>query len=101
VQARKRTNRSTHSSALSPVYCTFSSAISGAKKILSSCQVFPRGYTIISCPMCGRYMFDIETLTKTIEKRLSVLKKQYKDAGRRLEDIGGITVAVMGCNVTN
>jgi len=77
----------------------FSTAVSEAKKILSSCQVYPRGYTIISCPMCGRCMLDIETLTKTIEKRLAALEKHYFDSGRRLEDIGGITVAVMGCIV--
>jgi 4-hydroxy-3-methylbut-2-en-1-yl diphosphate synthase IspG/GcpE len=74
-------------------------AVSEVKMVLSSCQVSPRGYTIISCPMCGRCMLDIETLTRAIEKRLAALEKHYFDAGRRLEDIGGITVAVMGCIV--
>jgi len=76
-----------------------SPAINEAKNILSTCQVIPAAYTIISCPMCGRCALDIESLTHSIEERLSLLETQYREEGMLLEDIGGITVAVMGCSV--
>jgi (E)-4-hydroxy-3-methylbut-2-enyl-diphosphate synthase len=44
-------------------------------------------------------MLDIEKMTKRISGKLKVLEEEYNQQGKRLEDVGGITVAVMGCNV--
>ena len=36
---------------------------------------------------------------KKIDARLKKMEKRYNEEGKRLEDTGGIIVAVMGCNV--
>ncbi len=70
-----------------------------AIKILGSCKLFPKGYTIISCPTCGRCRLDLLHITREIDKRMKTLEEQFNSEGKKLEDIGGISVAVMGCNV--
>ncbi len=70
-----------------------------AIKILGSCKLFPKGYTIISCPTCGRCRLDLLHITREIDNRMKTLEEQFNREGKKLEDIGGISVAVMGCNV--
>jgi len=70
-----------------------------AIKILGSCKLFPKGYTIISCPTCGRCRLDLLHITKEIDNKMKMLEEQFNRKGKKLEDIGGISVAVMGCNV--
>jgi len=70
-----------------------------AIKILGSCRLFPKGYTIISCPTCGRCRLDLLHITREIDNRMKNLEEQFNREGKKLEDIGGISVAVMGCNV--
>jgi hypothetical protein len=74
-------------------------AVELSKKILGSCRLFPRGYTIISCPTCGRCRLDLLKMTEEIDCKLRTLEKNYNQEGKKLEDVGGIAVAVMGCNV--
>jgi (E)-4-hydroxy-3-methylbut-2-enyl-diphosphate synthase len=74
-------------------------AVTLAKKVLGSCKLFPRGYTIISCPTCGRCRMDLLKMTVAIDRKLKALEERYNRQGKQLEDIGGIAVAVMGCNV--
>ena len=56
-------------------------------------------YRVISCPMCGRCTMNIEELATRIEKQINRLDKKLREKGIKMEDYGGITVAVMGCNV--
>ncbi len=70
-----------------------------AIKILGSCKLFPKGYTIISCPTCGRCRLNLLHITREIDNRMKTLEEQFNRKGKKLEDIGGISVAVMGCNV--
>jgi hypothetical protein len=70
-----------------------------ARKILGSCRLLPTGYTIISCPTCGRCRLDLLKMTGEIDRRLRLLSQKYEIEGKRLEQVGGIAVAVMGCNV--
>ncbi len=70
-----------------------------AKNILGSLKLFPQGYTIISCPVCGRCRMDLLPVAEKIDRGLKRLAAKYKQERRRLEDAGGIVVAVMGCNV--
>jgi len=70
-----------------------------ARNILGSCRLYPRAYTIISCPTCGRCRMDLQKMTEEIDHRLKALEKKYNQDGKNLEDVGGIAVAVMGCNV--
>lgn len=70
-----------------------------SKKILGSFRLFPVGYSIISCPTCGRCGMDLLHMTEEIDARLKKMEKRYNEEGKRLEDTGGIIVAVMGCNV--
>lgn len=69
------------------------------KNILGSLKLFPQGYTIISCPVCGRCQMDLLPIAEKIDRRLKKLAAKYKQENKRLEDAGGIVVAVMGCNV--
>ncbi len=48
------------------------------------------GPTIISCPTCGRCRIDIFSLVKEVEEKISGLPSAIT---------GGLTVAVMGCEV--
>lgn len=50
--------------------------VTGKKKLLTE---------VISCPSCGRTMFDIESITRQVKKRFSIYP--------------GLTLAVMGCIV--
>ncbi len=70
-----------------------------SKKILGSLRLFPVGYSIISCPTCGRCRMELLNMTEEIDRRLKELEKRYNEEEKRLEDTGGIIVAVMGCNV--
>ena len=75
------------------------SAVELIKKILGSFRLFPVGYSIISCPTCGRCRMELLNMTEEIDRRLKELEKRYNEEGKRLEDTGGIIIAVMGCNV--
>ncbi len=55
-------------------------------EILKALGLKERGFTIVSCPSCGRAEIDINRLAKEVEKRLSGLEVP-------------IHVAVMGCAV--
>ncbi len=74
-------------------------AVELVKKILGSFRLFPVGYSIISCPTCGRCRMELLNMTEEIDRRLKELEKRYNEEGKRLEDTGGIIIAVMGCNV--
>jgi hypothetical protein len=70
-----------------------------ARKALGPLGFFPTGITVISCPTCGRCGMDLVGMTGTIDRALKDLEREFAREGRRVEDTGGITVAVMGCNV--
>lgn len=74
-------------------------AIDLSKNILGSCRLYPKGFTIISCPTCGRCRLDLLRMTEEIDHKLRALEQKYAQQGKKLEDTGGIAVAVMGCNV--
>jgi len=78
---------------------TLAEMVDLVKKILGACRLFPTGYRIISCPTCGRCKMDLLKMTEEIDQKLRLLEKQYKAEGKELEKVGGVTVAVMGCNV--
>ena len=70
-----------------------------AKGTLSPLGRYPVGYTIISCPMCGRCEIDIPGMTEEVQQLMHSIETEYREKGMPLEKRGGITVAVMGCNV--
>jgi (E)-4-hydroxy-3-methylbut-2-enyl-diphosphate synthase len=74
-------------------------AVELSKRVLGSCRLFPTGYRIISCPTCGRCRMDLLKMTVQIDRKLKALVERYNQEGKKLEDVGGIAVAVMGCNV--
>jgi len=80
-------------------YDNLKGAVELVKKILGSFRLFPVGYSIISCPTCGRCRMELLNMTEEIDRRLKELEKRYNEEGKRLEDTGGIIIAVMGCNV--
>ncbi len=57
-----------------------------AKEILKDCGLYNGSPTLISCPTCGRTMYDMIPIAKEIEEFLQTLHSN-------------ITVAVMGCAV--
>ena len=69
------------------------------KIILNSLGLEKVGYTIISCPKCGRSQIDLLEINRKVDEYLKKLEISYIKKGIRLADIGGIKVAVMGCNV--
>jgi len=69
------------------------------KTILNSLGIVKIGYTIISCPKCGRCQMDLLKINRKVDEYLNKLEADYNKKGIKLEDFGGITVAVMGCNV--
>lgn len=74
-------------------------AIELSKKILASLDLAPSRYKIISCPTCGRCQMNLPEVAEEVERSLKKIEKRYRREGRNLEDVGGIVVAVMGCNV--
>jgi (E)-4-hydroxy-3-methylbut-2-enyl-diphosphate synthase len=70
-----------------------------AKGTLSSIGRFPVGFTIISCPMCGRCEIDIPGMTERVQRLMHSIDAEYCERGRPLAETGGLRVAVMGCNV--
>ncbi len=74
-------------------------AVELSKRVLGLCRLFPTGYRIISCPTCGRCRMDLLKMTVEIDRKLKALVERYNQEGKKLEDVGGIAVAVMGCNV--
>lgn len=56
-------------------------------------------YTIISCPTCGRCQLDIQSMASRAERIMHSIEKRYRRNGKPLERIGGIKIAIMGCNV--
>ena len=65
-----------------------------AEKILSACGLYEPPIEMVSCPTCGRTMVDLVSIAGKVERELSVIGKQRKEAGRR-----PLKVAVMGCVV--
>jgi (E)-4-hydroxy-3-methylbut-2-enyl-diphosphate synthase len=61
--------------------------------------IVPRAYTVISCPTCGRCVMDIPAMAEKTDRMLGRVAARYRRRGRPVERVGGITVAVMGCNV--
>ncbi len=57
-----------------------------AKEILKDCGLYKNSPTLVSCPTCGRTMYDMIPIAKEMEKFLQTLNSN-------------ITVAVMGCAV--
>ncbi len=57
-----------------------------AKEILKNCGLYDQSPTLISCPTCGRTMYNMIPITKEIESFLQTIKSN-------------ITVAIMGCAV--
>ncbi len=70
-----------------------------AKLILGSLCLFPKSFRIISCPTCGRCRIDCATIAHQVGRKLKELEESLRKDHKNPEDIGGITVAVMGCNV--
>jgi hypothetical protein len=70
-----------------------------AKLILGSLGLFPKSFRIISCPTCGRCRIDLATIAHQVGRKLKELEERLRKDHKNPEDIGGITVAVMGCNV--
>lgn len=56
------------------------------KEILKNCGLYKNSPKLISCPTCGRIMYDLIPIAKEIEKFLQTLNTN-------------ITVAIMGCAV--
>jgi hypothetical protein len=73
--------------------------IERAKRILSMLGLYPKGYELVSCPTCGRCGLDVEGMARETDSRMRALEEELRREGKELERIGGITVAVMGCNV--
>ena len=57
-----------------------------AKEILKNCGLYKKSPTLISCPTCGRTMYDMIPIAKEMENFLQTLESN-------------ITVAIMGCAV--
>jgi hypothetical protein len=70
-----------------------------AKGTLSTLGRYPAAYTIVSCPMCGRCEIDIPGMTEEVDHVMRSIEKEYAKRGMPLAEKGGVTVAVMGCNV--
>ena len=70
-----------------------------AKEGLGMIGRYPVGYSLISCPTCGRCEIDIPGMAEKVDRLLRSLEARYRKRGKGLEDAGGITIAVMGCNV--
>ena len=60
--------------------------IAAAKNILQALGLRKDAVRVISCPTCGRTVFDLESIAKEVEERLEGIDKD-------------VTVAVMGCVV--
>jgi hypothetical protein len=75
----------------SALQCTLSTV----KQALRAIGHHPFGYRLISCPTCGRCEIDIPDLAERVDRVMKDIERRNRD----LERSGGITVAVMGCNV--
>jgi hypothetical protein len=89
----------TLSQGLSATYRNLRAQFDSARKVLGPLGFFPTGITVISCPTCGRCSMDLVGMAHKIDSAMKKLEKNYNRDGIRVEDTGGITVAVMGCNV--
>lgn len=65
-----------------------------AKDILKALNLRKNSINLISCPTCGRTRVDLVKITKEIEKQIVSIERQMEK-----QNIQGITVAVMGCEV--
>ncbi|MBN2324746.1 MAG: flavodoxin-dependent (E)-4-hydroxy-3-methylbut-2-enyl-diphosphate synthase [Spirochaetes bacterium] len=74
-------------------------AVLKAKLLLAAMDLRPKRYELISCPTCGRCLLDLSNAARSIKKGLESLVDELGPNGSLLEESGGITVAVMGCNV--
>ena len=74
-------------------------AILSGKRILAALKIIPRTHTMISCPVCGRCLLDLSSVARVIKNEMDRLVGELGPDKKLLEDAGGITVAVMGCNV--
>ena len=73
--------------------------ILSCKRILAALKIIPRTHTMISCPVCGRCLLNLSSMARVIKDELDRLVGELGPHKKLLEDAGGITVAVMGCNV--
>ncbi len=62
--------------------------VSAALEILRSLGLRESGYTLISCPTCGRTRIDLEALAERVQEHMDSLRPAKR-----------VTVAVMGCVV--
>ncbi|UCB45799.1 MAG: flavodoxin-dependent (E)-4-hydroxy-3-methylbut-2-enyl-diphosphate synthase [Spirochaetota bacterium] len=74
-------------------------ALEVGRSILANLKLYDRTHRIISCPGCGRCQWDIEPMTRRIKTELDKIVESYGAEKQKLEECGGIAVAVMGCNV--
>jgi 4-hydroxy-3-methylbut-2-en-1-yl diphosphate synthase IspG/GcpE len=74
-------------------------AVSSLHTVMGELGVVSRPYTLVSCPTCGRCLMDIPFMARKTERMLRRVTGRFRRAGRPVERAGGITVAVMGCNV--
>ncbi len=84
---------------LPATYANLREQLDITRKTLGPLGFFPTGITVISCPTCGRCNMDLIDIAGEINSALKELEKAYTREGMKVEDTGGITVAVMGCNV--
>jgi hypothetical protein len=73
--------------------------ILSGKRILAALKIIPRTHMMISCPVCGRCLLDLSSAARMIKDEMDRLVVELGPDKKLLEDAGGITVAVMGCNV--
>jgi len=69
------------------------------KNILRSLNLYPTSFKIISCPTCGRCQMDLVKMAKRVHGIMVRIDNSYKKIGKSLETTGGVSVAIMGCNV--
>lgn len=78
---------------------TLKGAIRAGKQILAALELIPKSHTLISCPVCGRCLLNLTDMARVIKGELERLVEELGPNKMLLEEAGGITVAVMGCNV--
>jgi (E)-4-hydroxy-3-methylbut-2-enyl-diphosphate synthase len=69
------------------------------RNILATIELCGRTYRLVSCPVCGRCQWDLEPMSRRIKNELDEIVAGLGTRRKKLEECGGIVVAVMGCNV--
>jgi len=78
---------------------SFYAMVEQCKAILRALKLYPNCFKVISCPTCGRCRMDVLKMARKVNKLLEAIEDHYNKGKKSLEDIGGIVIAVMGCNV--